>query len=86
MATKLKDPVTREVAEWARDRPCGKDGKRPLLVTLNPAGFVTFRLKGLRQSYDLDFASAYMLAVRRFSEKALAESRKARAMRRAGLA
>jgi len=85
MATKLAKPVTRE---HMRDGGygTGRDSKRPLLVTLNPAGFVTFRLKGTRQEYDLDFGSAYVLAVRRWADKKNAEVKREREMRRQGLA
>ena len=67
MATKLEKPLVREVAGWANIGE--KDGNRSLVVTLNPAGFITFRIKGRQQSYDLDFASAYHLAVKRWALK-----------------
>lgn len=85
MATKLEKPVTRAY-EREGGFGTGRDSKRPLLVTLSPAGFITFRLKGTRQEYDLDFGSAFTIAVRRWADKKNAEVKREREMRRQGLA
>jgi len=79
MATKLNKPVTREITGWAAIGE--KDGNRPLIVTLNPAGFLTFRLKGRQQSYDLDFSSAYHTAVKRWAMKKIEENKRDKEIR-----
>lgn len=86
MATKLDKPVTREVEPREGGWACGKDSKRPLLVTLSPGGFVTFRLKGTRQEYDLDVGSAFALAQRRWAEKKRTEAQREIQLRKQGLA
>lgn len=83
MATKLTKPVTRVVEDWGG---FGKEGKRSLSVTLNPAGFITFRLKSCQQEYDLDFSSAFSLAMKRWAMKKMVEDKKEKEARRAGLA
>ncbi len=85
MASKLTKPVTREIAEWNKGG-VGKDGRRPLLVTLNPGGFISFRLKGLRQDYDIDMSGVYTLAVRRWADKQMIEKKREKQMRKQGLA
>ena len=85
MATMLTKLVTRE---YQREGGFGfgKNAKRPMLITLNPAGFLSFRLKGTRQEYDLDIAMAYAMAVRKWADKKNADVRREKEMRRRGLA
>lgn len=85
MASKLNKPVTREVVEWNKGG-MGRDGNRSLLVTLNPGGFITFRLKGLHQEYDIDMSGVYTLAVRRWADKQMIEKKKQKQLRKQGLA
>ena len=82
MATKLKKPVTREVEDWGGS---GREGKRSLMITLNPAGFISFRLKSCQQDYDLDFASAFSLATKRWANKKIIEDKREKEARKAGL-
>ena len=65
MATQLKKQVTREFERWSGDGCSGKDSKRPLVVTLDPAGFISLRLKGLRDCYDIEVGAVYAMAVKR---------------------
>lgn len=85
MASKLNKPVTREVVEWNKGA-MGKDGKRSLIITLNPGGFISFRLKGLRQDYDIDMAGVYTSAVRRWADKQMIEKKRQKVLRKQGLA
>jgi hypothetical protein len=84
MATKLTKPVTRMLEDWS-DGSHGRDRNRPLMVTLNPAGFITFRLWKFKQAYDLSFGMAFHMAVKRFSDRQIMENKKKRAARKAGL-
>ena len=83
MATKLNKPVSRTVEDWGGS---GREGKRSITITLNPAGFISFRLKKCQQVYDLDFASAFSLAMKRWATKKMIEDKKQREARRAGFA
>jgi hypothetical protein len=67
MATKLNKPVSRELEDWGGTT--SREAKRAMVITLSPAGFISFRSKGMRQEYDLDIASAYSLAVKRYASK-----------------
>jgi len=80
---KLDKPISREIEDWGGS---GREGKRSLMITLNPAGFFTFRLKQCQQEYDLDFASAFSLAMKRWANKKIVEDKQAREARRKGLA
>jgi hypothetical protein len=83
MATRLTKSVTRVVEDWGGT---GREGKRSLSITLNPAGFITFRLKSCQQEYDLDFSSAFSLAMKRWAMKKMVQDQKDREARRTGLA
>ena len=85
VATALKKPVTREVGEWCKPGMHGVSGRRALLVTLNPAGFIEFRLKGTRKGYDLGFESAFLVAVRKAAADEKAEKATAKKKRKEGL-
>ena len=82
MATRLTKPVSRIVENWSNTA----DGKRPLVVTLNPAGFISVRLKGLHDEYDIGFESVYVAAVRRFADKQRKEKQQEKELKREGLA
>jgi hypothetical protein len=83
MATKLTKPVSRELDDWGGG--FSRDARRPMVITLMPAGFISFRPKGTRHSYDLDVAHAYAVAAKRFADKAHAVRMKERESRRQGL-
>jgi hypothetical protein len=51
----LKKPLSRTVVVDA--------GRLALVVTLSPAGLLTFREKGCRRSYDLPVYRAFRIAV-----------------------
>jgi hypothetical protein len=83
MATKLTKPVSRELDDWGGGT--SRDAKRPMVITLNPAGFLSFRPKGTRQSFDLDVAHAYAVAVKGFVAKAHERRMKEKESKRRGL-
>jgi hypothetical protein len=59
--THLDKPVTRETRQFHRGRP--------LLVSLNPAGYVEIRPKGLRSEvWRMSFESIILEAARRLAE------------------
>jgi hypothetical protein len=55
MACKLNKPVTRETL-----RPCFTT--RPLIITMEPGGYFTFREKGRRGTTVLTFDKAFTMA------------------------
>ena len=61
-----------------------KEARRSMIITLNPAGFISFRPKGTRQEVDLDVASAYSLAVKRNANKLNEQRMKDKEMGRIG--
>ena len=84
MATKLTKLVSREVGEWGATN--GREARRAMIVSLNPAGFISFRPKGTRTDYDLDIASAYSLAVKRHAGKEAQAKAMEKEKRKQGLA
>lgn len=87
MATMLTKPVTREISaeDWNKSGAGGKYRGRNMIVTLQPGGFVTFRFKATRMSYDLDVESAFSLAARKFAAKAAEDKKRERQSRKVGL-
>lgn len=83
MATKLNKPVSRELDDWGGGT-C-KEARRAMVITLNPAGFISFRPKGTQQVVDLDIAAAYALAVRRHANKVFEQKMRDKESKRNGL-
>lgn len=83
MATKLNKPVSRELDDWGGGT--AKEARRSMVITLNPAGFISFRPKGTRTEYDLDISAAYALAVRRHANKVHEQEMREKESRRNGL-
>lgn len=70
--TKLTKPVRRET-----DSTVYEQGKhRPVIVSLEPPGLITFRLKGTRRTYRLTVDGCYLLAVKAHLEGLRREKRK----------
>jgi hypothetical protein len=79
MATKLTKPVSRELKEWKRKGFVGlngKDARRNLIVTLEPAGLFSFRLKGLQSEYVIDVERVFALAVKEAALKSIQDSKR----------
>jgi len=77
MTTKLNKPVVRVTHALHRGRA--------IVVELCPPDLFKFRLKGLHASYPLDVVSAFDLAMKVEANRLMAEKKKAREMRKAGL-
>jgi hypothetical protein len=74
MATKLKTPVSRELENWSQKGSVGlngKDAKRNLVVTLEPCGLISFRLKGLQSEYVIDIERVFALAAKETALKTI---------------
>ena len=87
MATKLKTLVSRELESdaWNRKRLVGLNGKdsaRNLVVTLEPCGLISFRLKGLQSSYEVDIERVFAMAVRDTALKAVQDARREKEIER----
>lgn len=57
---KASKPVTRETAATQFER----SKRRPICVTIQPDGVLSFRLKGNRRSYSLDIEVCWAMAVK----------------------
>lgn len=66
MATKLTKPVSRELPNWNRHGIGlnGRDNKRSLIVTLEPCGVISFRLKGLQSEYTVGIERVFERAMK----------------------
>lgn len=67
MATKLTKSVSRELDNWCQKGSVGlngKDSKRPLVITMEPCGLISFRLKGLQSEYNIDIERVFAIAAK----------------------
>jgi hypothetical protein len=72
--TKATKPVSRETDGHIREQ-----GKlRPIIVSIEPGGIISFRAKGCRRSYAMTVEGCYDLAVKKSLDQERAMKRRAK--------
>jgi hypothetical protein len=75
--TTLRRALKRETSATVFER----SKRRPLIISIEPGGIISLRLKGNHKSYSLDLESLYDLAVKKSLAAERAAKKKARRLK-----